>query len=87
MQRLFCCEEAIAQERLRALKAAAFHKPVVMRQKHVFNACWVIEEKREARAESKGDDFVRALGQLPQKRERVGLPAAEGPEGAGWIRW
>ena len=58
-----------------------------MRQEHVFNGCWMIEEKREARAESKGDDFVRALGQLLQKHERVGLPAAEGPEGAGRIRW
>ena len=87
MQGLFCCQESIAQERLCALEAAAFHEPVLMGQEHVFNGRRVIEEKREPRAESKGDDVVRALGQLSQKRERVGLPSAEGPEGAGWIRW
>ena len=87
MERLVCCQEPVAEEPLRAVKAATFHEPVVMRQEYVFNGGRVIEEKREARAQSKGHDIIRILGQLLQEGERVGLPTTERPEGAGWIRW
>jgi hypothetical protein len=87
MKRPVCREQPVAQEPLGALKAAAFHKPVVMCQQYVFNGGRVIEEKRESRAQSKGHDLVRAPSQLLQERKRVGFPATEGPEGARWVRW
>jgi len=62
VQGLFCREEAIAEERLRALKATAFYEPVMMRHEHIFNRRRVIEEKGEAGAEPKRDDLIRALG-------------------------
>ena len=87
MKRAVCREQAVAQERLRARKAAAFHEPVVMRHEHVFDRGRMIEKERETRAQSKGNDLVRAPRQLLQERKRVGFSATERPEGAGWVGW
>ena len=87
MQRPVRREKAVAQESLGTIESVAFHEPVGTGQEHVFDRRGMVEEKREARAQLKSDDVIRALCQLLQESEWVSLPSTQRPERARWIRW